>query len=280
MMGKKLLDVATEAALASGDKIVEYLGHPGDVEFKREKDMVTKADRLSEEIIITKIRQDFPKHHILAEERGLVRGNGESEAEYTWVVDPLDGTTNFAHGVPMFAVSIGVIHSGVPVIGVVYNPVSKELFRAELGQGAFLNEEAISVSSVSSICHSLVGTGFPYDMEDEEDNNVRDFCRVVAEVQDVRRMGVASLDLAYVACGRFDAYWEPGLAPWDVAAGAVLVREAGGMATDYEGREFILENQQIVASNGIIHTELLRLLRTKRSIGGNDVCFRKRDASE
>lgn len=270
MIGKKLSEVATDAALASGDRIIKYLGNLDDIRFKREKDMVTEADRLSEEIIVTKIKQAFPKHDILAEERGLVRGNGTCEAEYTWVIDPLDGTTNFAHGVPIFAVSIGVTHLGIPVAGVVYNPVSKELFRAEHDRGAFLNDKRITVSAVSSVSHSLVATGFPYDMRDERDNNVRDFCRIVGEVQGIRRMGVASLDLAYVACGRFDGFWEPGLAPWDVAAGYVLVREAGGTVTDYQGGEFALDNRRIVASNGIIHCELLRFLQTDRCVWGNE----------
>jgi myo-inositol-1(or 4)-monophosphatase len=174
----------------------------------------------------------------------------------------LDGTTNFAHGVPIFAVSIAVTHLGIAVAGVIYNPVSRELFRAECESGAFLNDKKIAVSAVSSISHSLVATGFPYDMRDDGDNNVRDFGRVVREVQGIRRMGVASLDLAYVACGRFDGFWEPGLAPWDMAAGWVLVREAGGIVTDYSGGEFRLDDRQIVASNGVIHSELLRLLST------------------
>ena len=270
MISEKLLEVATDAALASGDRIVKYLGHLGDIRFKREKDMVTEADRLSEEIIVTKIKQAFPEHDILAEERGLVRGDGIGEAEYTWVIDPLDGTTNFAHGVPIFAVSVCVTNLGIPVAGVVYDPVSGELFRAEHGRGAFLNDKKIAVSAVSSISHSLVATGFPYDMSNDRDNNVRDFCRVVREAQGTRRMGVASLDLAYVACGRFDGFWEPGLAPWDVAAGWVLVREAGGTVTDYQGGEFRMDNRRIVASNGIIHCELLGLLQTDRSVWGNE----------
>lgn len=266
MESKNLVNTATNAALASGDKIVKYLGYlaDSDIKFKRERDMVTEADRLSEDIIFTKIRQAFPEHDILLEERGLVRGCASDALGYKWVIDPLDGTTNFAHGIPVFAVSISVVHWDTPVIGVIYDPVSRELFCAERGKGAFLNDERIRVSSVNTLCHSVVATGFPYDMSNNKENNIRDFCHVVTEVQGIRRMGVASLDLAYVACGRFDGYWEPGLASWDMAAGTVIVREAGGNVTNYEGGEFKLDGRQIVASNGVIHSELLRLLSANR----------------
>lgn len=260
----RLREVAVEAALSAGDALMKKFGHISRVDFKGERDLVTEADRMSEEVIISTIRKTFPKHRICAEERGRIEGGG-TQNEFEWFIDPLDGTTNFAHGVPIFAVSIGLGRCGTLVLGVVYNPVSKELFYAQSGQGAFLNGMRTTVSEVSKIRHALLATGFPYDMNDNTDTNLDSFTRIATRVQGVRRFGVASIDLAYVACGRFDAFWEPGLAPWDMAAGVVLVREAGGVVTNYSGGEFRLHRGQIAASNGKIHDSLLEILSIKSS---------------
>lgn len=260
----QLREVAVEAALSAGETLIKKFGRIIHAAFKGERDLVTEADRMSEEVVVSTIRKAFPRHRICAEERGCI-GEGEVQDEFEWFIDPLDGTTNFAHGVPIFAVSVGLVSHGTLVLGVVYNPVAKELFVAQSGRGAFLNGIRIGVSKVSDIGRALLATGFPYDMSDRADNNLDNFTRVATRAQGVRRLGVASIDLAYVACGRFDAFWEPGLAPWDVAAGVVLVREAGGAVTDYSGREPLLNSGQIVASNGKVHGSLLQILSIKNS---------------
>lgn len=258
---KGLYDVAVDAALSAGKTLMRKFGRITRVSFKGERDLVTEADLMSEEVLVATIRKAFPGHLIHAEEGGCVR-ESDTQGEFEWFLDPLDGTTNFAHGLPIFAVSLGLTRNGSTVFGVVHNPVSNELFWAQNGQGAFLNGERIRVSGVSDIRRALVSTGFPYDTTDTGDNNLGNFTRVAARAQGVRRLGVASLDLAYVACGRFDAFWEPGLAPWDMAAGVVLVREAGGRVTDYSGGEFRLEGGQVVASNAKVHESLLQILST------------------
>lgn len=255
----KARDLSVEAALSAGDALMKKLGRITRVDFKGERDLVTEADRMSEEMLVSAIRKAFPGHRICAEERGCV-GEHDTEDEFEWFIDPLDGTTNFAHGLPIFAVSIGLARRGALVLGVVYNPASKELFHAQSGQGAFLNGMRIRVSRVSDIRCSLLATGFPYDLSNRADNNLDAFTRVTTRAQAVRRLGAASIDLAYVACGRFDGYWEPGLAPWDMAAGVVLVREAGGVVTGYSGGEFVPDGRQIAASNGVVHEGLLEAL--------------------
>lgn len=258
-MLSRALGVATDAAQNAGDALARIIGQRRTVVFKGERDLVTDADRTSEEIILSALQAEFPDHMICAEEHGLIEGLGLERA-CEWFVDPLDGTTNYAHGLPFFSVSIGLCVGGMPAVGVVYSPLTGELFSGQMGRGAFLNGNRISVSKTDVMLRALVATGFPYDLSDSRNNNLDVFARVIPRVQEVRRFGVASLDLAYVACGRFDAYWEPGLAPWDMAAGAAIVREAGGAVTDFAGGPFTPRGRQVVATNGVLHSSMLDLV--------------------
>jgi myo-inositol-1(or 4)-monophosphatase len=236
------LEIATEAALAAGAIINFHRGRLAEIENKgRPGDLVTIADR------------QLPDHSILAEETGKY---GNSEAEFLWVIDPLDGTTNYAHQYPLSAVSIGLLIEGIPRLGVVYDPRHQELFRAAQGLGATCNRRPIRVSGTTNLSESLLVTGFAYDRRETTDNNYREFCYLTHLTQGVRRGGAAAIDLAYVACGRLDGYWERGLSPWDLAAGALLVQEAGGLVTAYDRTSFDLFSGRILATNGAIHDSL------------------------
>ncbi len=244
------LDIATEAALAGGAVLQSYFGKLEDVQEKgRPGDLVTEADKASEAAVLSIIRRHFPEHGILAEESGRM-GSGE---EYLWAIDPLDGTTNYAHQYPFFAVSIGLLIQGVPQVGVIYDPFHQELFRAAKGLGATRNRRPMSVSQTGELRRSLLVTGFAYDRCETIDNNYAEFCHLTHLTQGVRRGGSASMDLAYVACGRLDGFWERGLSPWDMAAGVVIVEEAGGRVTAYDGSPFVIESGRILATNGFIH---------------------------
>ncbi len=228
------------------------------ISYKSKTDLVTDADRASEKHLVERISARFPDHAIVAEEGS----RKEADGEYIWYVDPLDGTNNYAHGLPFFCVSIGVLSIKLKrvVAGVVYNPFLGELFTAVRGGGAFLNDEPIRVSGLDDIGVSLVATGFPYDKALSENNNLKEFSRIILRIQGIRRMGAAAIDLCYVACGRIDGYWEGKLKPWDMAAGSLIVEEAGGRVTTYNGGPFHPEYPEIVASNGKIHEQLFRLL--------------------
>jgi myo-inositol-1(or 4)-monophosphatase len=249
------LDIATEAALAAGAILQGYLGKLEDaiIEKRRPGDLVTAADKASEELILELLRSHFPQHSILAEESGKL---GNQENEYLWAIDPLDGTTNYAHQYPFFAVSIGLLINGVPKVGVIYDPFHNELFRAAAGLGATRNRQPIKVSVTSELSKSLLVTGFAYDRRETPDNNYAEFSHLTHLTQGVRRSGSASLDLAYVACGRVDGYWERGLSPWDIAAGIILVQEAGGKITAYDGTSVKIESGRVLATNGYIHDSL------------------------
>lgn len=253
-----LLDVATEAALAAGVILqdnylklerVEEKGRPGD--------LVTEADKQAEAEILKVLKRHVPHHQILAEEAGIL---GNVDSEYSWAIDPLDGTTNYAHGYPMSAVSIGLSIQGVPQVGVVYNPFRDELFRAAKGLGATCNRRPIQVSQTKELNKSLLVTGFAYDRRETSDNNYAEFCYLTHLTQGVRRSGSASLDLTDVACGRLDGYWERGLKPWDIVAGIVLLEEAGGKVTAYDGSPIEMNSGRILATNGQIHTSLSKAL--------------------
>lgn len=253
-----LLDHAVEAAHIGGQILIDFYGKLENIQNKQLKgDLVTEADVASEKAIVNFISQKYPEHGILGEESGA----RYSDSAWQWVIDPLDGTTNFAHTHPLFCVSIGVLYHGEPVVGVVYNPYQKELFQAAKDLGASLNGQPIHVSKVDSLEKSLLGTGFPYNRRETEDNNYREFCRLTQLTQGVRRGGSAALDLAYVAAGRLDAYWELGIKPWDIAAGIVLVQEAGGTVTRYDGTPLqgILE-ERLLATNGHLLRELSHVL--------------------
>ncbi len=219
-------------------------------------DLVTAADLESERHIVSRIRKIFPDHTILSEEEVA-----EEAGDRHWIVDPLDGTTNFAHSLPLFAVSIGYAERGEVVCGAVYVPRLEELFFAEKGQGAFLNGEPIGVSMRDELRECVLATGFYYNRRTVPDNNVDAFGRFVLDVRGMRRMGVAAIDLSFVACGRLDGFWEPHLSPHDVAAGSLIVKEAGGRVTDYLGGDNFFDMRRIVASNGLIHDTMLSRLK-------------------
>ncbi|NJO39680.1 MAG: inositol monophosphatase [Cyanobacteria bacterium RU_5_0] len=248
------LEVATEAALAGGAVLQSYWGKLDDVQEKgRPGDLVTVADKASEEAILAVLQRHFPDHSVLAEESGT---SGEPSAEYLWAIDPLDGTTNYAHQYPFFAVSIGLLINGIHQVGVIFDPFHQDLFRAAKGLGATRNRQPIQVSQTSELHRSLLVTGFAYDRRETADNNYAEFCHLTHLTQGVRRGGAAAIDLAYVACGRLDGFWERGLSPWDMAAGAVLVEEAGGTVTAYDNSPFLIQSGRILATNGYIHEAL------------------------
>jgi myo-inositol-1(or 4)-monophosphatase len=249
------LDIATEAALAAGVVLQDYLGKLEDAitEKGRPGDLVTAADKASEQVILEVLRRHFPQHSILAEESGKL---GNQDNEFLWAIDPLDGTTNYAHQYPCFAVSIGLMIQGVPKVGVIYDPFRDELFRAAAGLGATRNRRPIQVSQTAELGKSLLVSGFAYDRRETPDNNYAEFCHLTHLTQGVRRDGAAALDLAYVACGRVDGYWERGIAPWDVVAGIILVQEAGGNVTAYDGSPIKIESGRILATNGHLHNSL------------------------
>jgi myo-inositol-1(or 4)-monophosphatase len=248
------LDIATEAALAAGAVLQTHWGKLEDIQEKgRPGDLVTEADKAAEDAVLKVLKRHVPDHPILAEESGQL---GAAESEFLWAIDPLDGTTNYAHQYPCVAVSVGLLINGVPSVGVVFNPIHNELFRAAKGLGATLNRRSIRVSATMELEKSLLVTGFAYDRRQTPDNNYAEFCRLTHLTQGVRRDGAAALDLAYVACGRLDGYWERGLSMWDMAAGVVLVEEAGGTVTAYDRSPFQLKSGRILATNGRIHDRL------------------------
>lgn len=248
------LDIASEAAASAGAVLLSYLGKLESVEEKgRPGDLLTAADKAAEATILEILGRHFPHHGILAEESGQL---GENKSKYQWAIDPLDGTTNFAHQYPFFATSIGLLIEGVPQVGVVFDPFHNELYRAAKGLGATRNRHPIRVSPTSELNKCLLVTGFAYDRRETSDNNYAEFCHLTHLTQGVRRSGAASIDLAHVACGRLDGYWERGLSPWDMAAGIVLVEEAGGKVTAYDRSPFQIGTGRILATNGYIHHTL------------------------
>ena len=248
------LDVATEAALAAGAILQNYWGNLEEVREKgRPGDLITEADGAAEAEVLKVLTRHFPDHQVLAEESGQ---QGDGSSAFLWAIDPLDGTTNYAHQFPFFATSIGLLVDGIPQVGVIFDPFRQELFRAAKGLGATRNRQPIQVSPAASLAKSLLVTGFAYDRRETSDNNYAEFCHLTHCTQGVRRSGAASLDLAYVACGRLDGYWERGLSPWDIAAGVVLLEEAGGRVTAYDQGSFDLYSGRILATNGQIHDAL------------------------
>jgi myo-inositol-1(or 4)-monophosphatase len=252
------LDIASEAALAGGGALEKYWGNLENIREKgRPGDLVTEADAAAEQNVVEIIQRHFPQHAILAEESGKL---GNPESAYLWAIDPLDGTTNYAHQYPFSGVSVALLIDHIPTVGVIYDPFHRELFRAAKGLGATRNRQPIHVSSASALSESLLVTGFAYDRRETRDNNYAEFCYLTHMTQGVRRGGAASIDLAYVACGRLDGYWERGLSPWDLAAGVVLVEEAGGQVTAYDQTPFELSSGRILATNSKIHQELSHTL--------------------
>jgi myo-inositol-1(or 4)-monophosphatase len=253
-----MLNFAIETARDAGQILLEKFGRQINISKKGDIDLVTEADLASEALIIERIKSYHPRHSILAEESGEAVIIG-GENKWKWIIDPLDGTTNYAHGYPCFCVTIALEHEGDIVIGVTYDPTRNELFAAEKGNGASLNNKPICVSAEAKLADSLVVTGFPYDFKQKE-NFERNLTNFLVKSRGVRRDGSAAIDMAYVACGRFDGFWEEGLNPWDVAAGKLLIEEAGGQVTYYDGSPFSIYSPPICASNGHIHGEMLTIL--------------------
>jgi myo-inositol-1(or 4)-monophosphatase len=250
-MSNQFLEAAIGAAIEGGEILLSEFGRPAEITRKGKLDLVTQADRQSEHAIVSRLRRSFPKHAILSEEGG----GQDTGAQYRWIVDPLDGTTNFVHGYPCFAVSIALEKAGELLVAVVYQPVANELFTSSAGDGAYLNEKRIRVSRVDHLSASLVATGFP-SLKRTPNPNIHYYWNLALRTHGVRRDGSSALDVASIACGRFDGFWEFGLHPWDTAAGVLLVREAGGMVTNFAGQAYRPGDYEILASNGHIHAEM------------------------
>ncbi|MBI5845756.1 MAG: inositol monophosphatase [Deltaproteobacteria bacterium] len=247
---------AVAAAYEAGRILTDRFGRMHTVRKKGGIDLVTEADTASEAAIVETIRFAFPGHSILAEEEGEIG----APSQYSWIVDPLDGTTNYAHHLPIFSVSIAFTSEGDTLFGLVFNPITQELFIAEKGRGATLNGRAISVSRNDTLNESLLVTGFPYDLSERLPSLIDKLSRCVGAAQGVRRLGSAALDLCFVACGRFDGFWEESLKPWDTAAGALILTEAGGHVTDFAQAGWNPFKQEILATNGLIHDELAAVI--------------------
>lgn len=247
------LDVAVACAREAGEIISAAMGRPKDIVYKGEVDLVTETDRKSEAAILARLERNFPDHAIVAEEGGA--SGPSASAEYHWHVDPLDGTTNFAHGYPVFAVSLGLLQRGEPLIGAIYSPVTQQMFTAIRGRGAFRDGCPIHVSAVDKLAHSLLATGFPSHKR-VQNPNIHYYWEFTLRSHGVRRAGAAALDLCSVACGQFEGFWEFGLKSWDTAAGILLVREAGGEVTNFSGEPYRPGDLECLASNGLIHAEM------------------------
>jgi myo-inositol-1(or 4)-monophosphatase len=254
-----MLSIAVRAARRAGS-IINRAALAGGVQVKskRANDFVTEVDRSAEAAIIEIVQKSYPDHGILGEETGAIDGGKQ---EYRWIIDPLDGTTNFIHGFPQYCVSIGIEHRGALAHGVVYDPIRDELFTASKGNGAFLNDRRIRVSKCSRLGDALVGTGFPFKELTRVDLYLKQLKQLMEKSSGVRRAGAAALDLAYVACGRLDGFWELGLSPWDMAAGALLIQEAGGLVGDLEGEQSFLESGDVCAAVPKLFPALLQALR-------------------
>jgi myo-inositol-1(or 4)-monophosphatase len=254
MTMENCLDTAIEIAREAGGLLLQHFRQPLEITYKTRSDLVTEADRKSEALIVERLRNRFPGHAIVAEE-----GSGQKTgSDYCWYVDPLDGTTNFAHGVPVFSVALGLAYRGEVVAGVVYDPTRNELFTATRGGGAFLDNQRLRVSGNHDLGGCLLATGFP-PFATNHDLNIEFYFRFTQLTHGVRRAGSAALDLCYVAAGRFDGFWELKLNPWDKAAGSLLVTEAGGMVSDITGEPFDLLGDAILASNGLVHGQIVHV---------------------
>lgn len=260
MTNRDLLEFAVDTARGAGEILRRNYGRKQSIGFKGEINLVTEIDKRSEAYIMERIRSAFPDHGILSEESPEVR----SSSSYRWIVDPLDGTTNYAHNYPCFCVSIAVERDGRVLAGTVYNPLLEESFTAAAGEGAHLNGERIAVSETDHLRRSLLATGFAYDVNTSSDNNFDYFREFVFTGQAIRRDGSAALDMCYLACGRFDGFWELKLRPWDTAAGLLILHEAGGAATRLDGSSYDIHQPDILASNGRIHEQMLTVIRRVR----------------
>ena len=245
-----------DISLKAGEEILNLFPRIHKISYKGVINLVTEADLKSEAIIKKAIRKRYPNHTILAEESGL-----EERGDIRWVIDPLDGTTNFAHGLPWFCTSLALEVEGEIVLGIVYNPVLKECFSAIKEKGAFLNQKPIRVSQTKELGKALLATGFPYDIQQNPEPVMTRFRNMIMHARGVRRAGSAALDLCYVACGRFDGFWEERLHPWDTAAGMLIVQEAGGRVSDFSNNFYSIYGKEILATNGFLHRDMLKILQ-------------------
>lgn len=250
------LDAAIPIARAAGDLLAANLGGARTVELKGEINLVTEMDRRAEDLIVSALVKEFPDFAVVAEEGSAKK----SASGYAWYIDPLDGTTNYAHGLPVFCVSMGLWKHDKPICGIVYHPMGHEMFTAASGAGAYLGEKRLTVSTTTELGHAILATGFPYDIRDSEFDNLDHFARFAKTARAIRRMGAAALDLAWTAAGRFDGFWEMKLSPWDFAAATILCQEAGAVISDFEGRPFTLSRGQAVVANPILHPQLLEVI--------------------
>jgi myo-inositol-1(or 4)-monophosphatase len=250
---------AMDLARKAGALLKEKFNQKHEINYKGDINLVTEADKMSEDLIIEAISRNFSDHGILSEESPVIAGAGKMR----WIIDPLDGTTNYAHGYPVFCVSIALENEGIIVLGVIYDPLREEMFVAVRGEGTYLNEKKLQVSYVSNLSRSLLATGFPYDIRESKDNNLNFFNAMAIKVQAIRRTGAAALDLAYLAAGRFDGFWELKLKPWDTAAGCLMVEEAGGVISDIAGQKWHLQLPSLLASNALIHEQMIEALSIK-----------------
>ena len=248
---------AVKAAHEAGRMLKENLDASREIVYKGEVDLVTNFDNQSQQMIYDRLVKRFPDHDFVSEE-GLDKEKGSA---YRWIIDPLDGTTNYAHSFPVFSVSIALEFNGHIVCGVVYDPMRDETFSGKKGKGAFLNGHRIKVSAQDDLDKSLLASGFPYDLRESEENNIAHFNHFLTRAQAIRRCGSAAMDLCYVACGRFDGFWELKLKPWDVAAASLIVQEAGGHLTDFNNGEFSIHSHETLGTNGLIHQQMLDVLR-------------------
>lgn len=261
MILKEIADFAEEIAVEAGEILLKgFRAESTKISYKSRTNLVTNIDRESEDFLFEAIGNKYPGHTIIAEE-GSRR---DAPGEFVWYVDPLDATNNYAHGIPFFCISIGIYSKKRDRVcaGVVYDPYHKETFKAIAQQGAFLNGKQIRVSTIDDLRISVIATGFPYSKNETGKNNLREFNAFLPGIQGIRRIGSAALDLSYLACGRIDGYWEPGLSPWDMAAGSLIVEEAGGRVTKYDGSPFDSEYPEILASNNLLHNKMIEILET------------------
>jgi myo-inositol-1(or 4)-monophosphatase len=254
-------DTLIKASLEAGKIVKSYFEKKFQIESKDiVSNLVTEVDKKSEAKIIEIIKSCFPDHNILSEEIGAI----DTDSDVKWIIDPIDGTINYAHSIPLCCISIGVEKAGEIIFGVVYNPMSGEFFFSERGKGAYLNDKRISVSKENNLLKSLLVTGFPYDTSNNPNKPVEVFSKFVLKDIPVRRLGSAALDLCWTACGRFDAFWEYNLNPWDVAAGYLIMKEAGGIVTNFRGKDFSVYDKEILATNSLIHSEMLQTIQSAR----------------
>ena len=248
---------AVDLARKAGVLLKKKFNQKHEIHYKGKINLVTEADKMSEDLIIAAIKQTFPDHGILSEESPAIAGR----EKLRWIIDPLDGTTNYAHGYPVFCVSIALEKDGVVVLGVIYDPMREEMFVAVRGEGAHLNDNKLIVSSTRNISGSLLATGFPYDIRESKENNLNYFNAMAKKVQAIRRAGAAALDIAYVAAGRFDGFWELKLMPWDMAAGCLMVEESGGIVSDLFGGRWSISSPHVLVSNGLIQEQMITVFK-------------------